>query len=201
LNTLEAIYKRRAVKHFDPDHKMSKEDEEKLLNAAIQSPTSFNIQHWRFLILRDPGLRLKIRNELGFGQSQMTDASLLILLTADQKGWQKHPERYWKHAPKEVSDILVGWMAPFHEGREWLQRDEAQRSIGMAAQTLMLAATGMGYESCPMIGFEIEKLAELIKLPQDYVIGPMIAIGKGIKEAFPKNMQLPLSELVLENSF
>jgi nitroreductase len=62
-----------------------------------------------------------------------------------------------------------------------LQRDDAQRSIGMAMQTLMLAAKSMGYESCPMIGFDIEKVAELINLPEDHVMGPMVAIGKGEK--------------------
>jgi nitroreductase len=41
----------------------------------------------------------------------------------------------------------------------------------------------MGYDSCPMIGFEIEKVAELINLPSDHVIGPLIAIGKGTKDA------------------
>ena len=61
-------------------------------------------------------------------------------------------------------------MKPFHEGREWLQRDEAQRSIGMAMQTLMLAAKAIGYDSCPMIGFDIDKVAELINLPSDYVV-------------------------------
>lgn len=201
MNAIEAIYKRRSVKAYDPKHRLSKEEEQKLFEAMIQAPTSFNIQHWRFVILRDPELRAKIRKELGNDQAQMTDASLLVLFTADMKAWQKSPERYWANAPKEVAELLVGWMGPFHEGREWLQRDEAQRSIGMAMQTLMLAAQELGYQSCPMIGFEIEKVAELIKLPADYVIGPMVAIGKGIKEPWPKPGQVPLEELVFENSF
>ena len=201
MNTIEAIYKRRAVKQYDPEFKISADDEQKLLEAMIQAPTSFNIQHWRFVILRDPELRAKIRKEYGNEQAQMTDASLLILFTADTKAWKKSPERYWANAPQEVADLIVGWMGPFHEGREWLQRDEAQRSIGMAMQTLMLAAVGMGYECCPMIGFDIEKVAELINLPADHVMGPMVAIGKGLKDAWPKPGQVPLQDLVVENSF
>ncbi|MEM1366479.1 MAG: nitroreductase family protein [Cyanobacteria bacterium P01_H01_bin.15] len=201
MNTIEAIYKRRAVKQYDPNHKISPEEEQKLFEATIQAPTSFNIQHWRFVVLRDPELRQKIRTDFGNDQAQMTDASLLVLFTADMKAWQKNPERYWANSPQAVSDLLVGWMGPFHEGREWLQRDEAQRSIGMAMQTLMLAATELGYESCPMIGFDIEKVAELIKLPQDHVMGPMVAIGKGTKEAWPKPGQVPLEELLFENCF
>ena len=201
MDAFDAIYQRRAIKHFDPQHKLSSAEETKLLEAAIQAPTSFNIQHWRFVIARDPDLRKRIRIEFGNDQAQMTDASLLIIMAADTKAWQKNPERYWQNAPKEVADLLVNWMGPFHEGREWLQRDEAQRSIGMAMQTLMLAAKAMGYDSCPMIGFDIDKVAELINLPEDHVMGPMVAIGKGTKDPWPKPGQLPLSELVGENTF
>jgi len=201
MKTIEAIYQRRAVKHFDSEHQLTKEEETKLLEATIQAPTSFNIQHWRFVILRDPQLRAKIRSEFGNDQAQMTDASLLVLFTADVKAWNKDPERYWKNAPKEVAELLVNWMGPFHAEKEWLQRDEAQRSIGIAMQTLMLAAQEMGYQSCPMIGFDHEKVAELVNLPAFHVIGPMVAIGKGTKEPWPKPGQLSLEELVVENSF
>ncbi|GGA51348.1 nitroreductase family protein [Okeania sp. KiyG1] len=200
MDALEVIYQRRAVKHYDPNHKITPQEEQKLLEATIQAPTSFNIQHWRFVILRDPELRQKIR-ELGFDQAQMTEASLLILFTADIKAWEKEPHRYWHNAPEQVAKQLVGMIEPFHQGREWLQRDEAQRSIGMAMQTLMLTAKAMGYDSCPMIGFDIQKVAELINLPEDYVMGPMVAIGKKVKDSWPKPGQLPLSELVVENKF
>jgi nitroreductase len=71
----------------------------------------------------------------------------------------------------------------------------------MAMQTLMIAAQELGYDSCPMIGFDLEEVGKLINLPADYVIGPMVAIGKGTKEAWPKPGQLPLSEIVFDNSF
>lgn len=200
MNTFDAIYQRRAVKHFDPAHRLSEAERTRLLEAAIQSPTSFNIQHWRFVIVEDPELRSRIR-AAAFDQAQITDASLLIVMTADVLAWKKEPARYWRSAPKDVADMLVGWMGPFHEGREQLQRDEAMRSIGIAMQTIMLAAKDMGYDSCPMIGFEHEKVAALINLPTDHVIGPMIAIGRGTKPAWPKPGQLPLSEVVVRDRF
>ena len=201
MNVIESIYKRRSIKQFDTNHKMTKDEETKLFEAVIQAPTSFNIQHWRFIVFRDPELRAKIRSEFGNDQSQMTDASLLVLFTADMLAWKKEPQRYWKNAPQEVSDLLVGWMGPFHEGREWLQRDEAQRSIGIAMQTMMLAAQELGYQSCPMIGFDIEKVAELVNLPEDHVMGPMVAIGKGTKDPWPKPGQLSIDEIRFDNSF
>ena len=201
MDVIEALYKRRSIKHFDANHTMSDEEEQKLFEAVLQSPTSFNVQHWRFIVLRDADLRQKIRTEFGNDQAQMTDASLLVLFTADTKAWAKEPSRYWVNAPQEVADLLVGWMGPFHEGREWLQRDESQRSIGIAMQSMMLAAQGLGYDSCPMIGFDIDEVAKLIKLPGDHVMGPMVAIGKGTKEAWPKPGQLSIDEVRFDNSF
>ncbi|MEM9055889.1 MAG: nitroreductase family protein [Pseudomonadota bacterium] len=201
MDTFEAIEKRRAVKAFDANHRLTEDEERRLFEAAIKAPTSFNIQHWRFVVLRDPALRSKVRTEFGNDQAQMTDASLLILMTADMKAWQKSPDRYWKNAPEDVAKLLVDWMGPFHDGREWLQRDEAQRSIGMAMQNIMLAAVAMGYECCPMIGFDIEAVAKLVKLPEDHVMGPLIAVGKGIKEPWPRAGQLPLDDVLFENGF
>ena len=200
MDTFDAIYGRRSVKQYDPDHEMPEADLTKLLEAAIQSPTSFNIQHWRFVVVRDPALRKQIR-EVGNDQAQMTDASVLIIMTADVDAWKKEPSRYWRNAPEDVADLLVNWMGPFHEGKPQLQRDEAMRSIGMAMQTLMVAAKAMGYESCPMIGFDHDAVAQLINLPADHCIGPMVAIGKGTKDAWPKPGQLSLDEVVIDNRY
>jgi nitroreductase len=200
MDTFEAIKTRRSVKHYDTTHVITDAEVERIITAAMQAPTSFNIQHWRFVVVRDPELRQQIR-AAGFDQAQMTDASLLIIMTADIDAWKKDPQRYWVNAPKEVAEMLVNWMGPFHEGREQLQRDEAMRSIGMAMQTIMVAAKAMGYESCPMIGFDHEAVAQRINLPKDHCIGPMIAIGKGTKDAWPKPGQLSYDEVVIENRF
>jgi nitroreductase len=200
MDTLYSIYHRRAVKHYDPEHELTDDEIQQLMEAAVQSPTSFNIQQWRFVLVRDKELRQQIRAAAN-DQAQVTDASLLIVLTADVKAWAKSPERYWRNAPAEVADLLVNWMGPFYEGKEQLQRDEAMRSCGIAGQTIMLAAKAMGYDSCPMIGFDPVKVAELIRLPEDHVICFMIAVGKGTKPAWPKPGQLPLEEVVVHNRF
>ena len=200
MDVFEAVYGRRAVKYFDPDHEMDESDVTKILEATIQSPTSFNIQHWRFVVVRDPELRQQIR-AVGNDQAQMTDASLLIVMTADVKAWQKEPQRYWRNAPKEVAELLVNWIGPFHEGNEELQRDEAQRSMGIAMQTLMLSAGALGYASCPMIGFDFDAVAKLINLPDDHCIGPMVAVGKKTKEPWPKPGQLLLAAVGITERF
>jgi nitroreductase len=200
MDTFDAINQRRSVKAFDPSQRLSAAEERQLLEAAIQSPTSFNMQNWRFVIVRDPELRKQIR-AAAVDQAQVTDASLLIVLTADLKAWRKSPERYWRNAPPEVQKLVVGWMGPFYDGKEELQRDEAMRSCGIAGQTIMLAAKAMGYDSCPMIGFDPVKVAEIINLPSDHVIGFMIAVGKAVKPAMPKGGQLDLAEVVVQDHF
>ncbi len=198
-HTFDTIRARRAVKSYDPAHTLTADEEKQLLELAQQTPSSFNIQHWRFVKVTDKDLRAKIR-EAAWNQAQVTDASLLLVICADIKAWEKSPERYWQNAP-EAAKILVPMIANFYGGKEQLQRDEAMRSVGFVGQTLMLAAKAMGYDSSPMIGFDAARVAELIKLPEDHAIGMMLAIGKGLKPANPKGGYLPLNEILLENTF
>ncbi len=200
MDTFDAIYQRRAVKHYDPEHELTDDEIQKLMEAAVQSPTSFNIQNWRFVLVRDKELREQLK-AAAWGQAQVADASLLIVMTADLKAWAKSPERYWKNAPEEVAQTMVKMLVPFYEGKEQLQRDEAMRSSGLAGQTIMLAAKAMGYDSCPMIGFDQVEVGKLINLPEDHVIGFMISVGKATQPARPKGGQLPLDEVVINDKF
>ncbi len=199
MKTEEAIRTRRSVKEYDPAHKMTDDEINTLLSLATLSPTAFNIQNWRFVIITDPELRKKIR-EVAWNQSQVTDASLFIVLCANLKSWVQ-PDRYWVNAPEEVRNFMIPAIDEYYRGKDQVQRDEAMRSCGIAAQTLMLAAQSMGYNSCPMDGFDFEKVAELIKLPDDHVIAMFVAIGKGVKEPWPRPGQLQLDEVVITNTF
>ena len=200
MDTITAIETRRAIKHYDPNHQMSDSEVEKLLSLAVLAPTAFNIQNWRFVVVKDPEQRRKIR-AAAWDQAQVTDASLLILLCADLKAWEKAPARYWRDAPEEVRNMLVPAITQYYTGREQVQRDEAMRSCGLAGQTLMLAAKAMGYDSCPMDGFDFDAVGKIVNLPEDHVISFMIAIGKGTKPSWPRPGQLALDEVVITDSF
>jgi len=200
MKTIDAIQKRRAVKQFDPSHVMTAEAVNQILSLAVLSPTAFNIQNWRFLVVEDVELRKKIR-EVAWDQSQVTDTSLFIVLCADLKAWEKEPGRYWVNAPTEVQEFMLPAIDAYYRGKEQVQRDEAMRSCGIVAQTIMLAATALGYDSCPMDGFDFEKVAQLIRLPEDHAIAMFVAIGKGTKEAWPRPGQLSLDEVVVKNRF
>jgi nitroreductase len=158
MNTLDAIRQRRAVKHFDATHQITPAETDALIDLAMQAPSSFNIQHWRLVNVKDKALRVQLR-AAAHDQAQVTDGSLLFVVTVDIKAWDKDPARYWVNAPKAAQDILVPWINPFYSGNEQLQRDEAMRSAGILLQTMMLAAKAMGYDSCPMVGFDFNKVA------------------------------------------
>lgn len=200
MDTLTAINERRAVKHFDPDHKLSADEIKQLLGLALQSPTAFNIQNWRIINVTDSELRTKIR-AAAWDQAQVTDASLLLILCADIKAWEKEPARYWKNAPEPVREFMIPSIDQYYRGRDQVQRDEAMRSCGIAAQTIMLAAKSMGYDSCPMDGFDFDAVGKLVNLPEDHLIAMFVVVGKGTKEAWPKPGQLPMNEVVIENKF
>ena len=200
MDTFEAIAARRAIKHYDPEHEFTDEEANKLLAAAMQAPTAFNIQNWRFVVVKDKELREQIK-AAAWGQAQVTDASMLVVLCADVKSWTKEPTRYWRNAPQPVQEMIVPMIGQYYEGRDEVQRDEAMRSCGIAAQTLMLAAKAMGYDSCPMDGFDFDAVGKLINLPEDHAIAMFVAIGKGTEPAWPKPGQLPMDEVVIEDRF
>ncbi len=200
MNTLDAIAARRAIKSYDPAHRMTDAEIRQLLEAGMQAPSAFNIQNCRFVTVLNPELRKQIRT-VGWDQAQITDASLLIVMCADNHAWKKDAGRYWKNAPQPVQDFLVPAIGQYYEGRDQMQRDECMRSCGLAGMTIMLAAKAMGYDSCPMDGFDFDAVAKIIKLPEDHLISFMIAVGKGTQPTWPKPGQLSYDEVVIRDHF
>lgn len=200
MNTLDAIQERRSIKHFDPEYRIPEKELEKILSLAMLSPTAFNIQNWRFLVVTDEARRKALR-DAAWGQSQVTDASALIVICADLKAWEKEPARYWRNADQDSSSAMVNMIDQYYRNKEQVQRDEGLRSCGIAAQTLMLAAKAMGYDSNPMDGFDFDQVAEIIKLPNDHIVTMFVALGKPLIAARVRGGQLPLNEVVIYNHF
>lgn len=200
METFTTIEERRSVKHYDTNFEMPQADADRLLDLALLSPTSFNIQNWRFVLVKDPELKKSIR-AAAWDQAQVEEAQLTFVLCGDIKAYQREPERYWRNAPQQAQETLLPMIKNFYEGRESVQRDEVLRSCGIVAQTLMLAAKAMGYDSCPMIGFDRDQVAELINLPDDHEIAMLLVIGKAAQPARPRGGQLPREEVVIENRF
>jgi len=196
----DSIPVRRVVKHFDPDHKMTKKMREKLLSTALYSLSSFKIRYWHFVVIEDPEQRKQIR-EASWDQKQITDASMLIILCTDLKAWEQEPLHCWHPARESFHEFITPDLQSHYSNLDQMQRDEVMRSCGIAAQTIMLTAQSMGYDSCPMDGFNFEEVAELINLPEDHAVCMFVAIGKSVPDAHPRENSLPMEEVVVTDTF
>lgn len=199
LGVSNALQQRRSVRWFDPKWQMSEEEFTYLMQHVVLSPTANNIQNWRFVRVTQKSQREAIR-AVALNQAQVTDASELVIFCYNEKAWLESPERYWSDAPQEVAEIVLGNFSPYFTQPD-IERDEGLRSCGMAAMSMMLLAKEMGYDSCPMTGFYFDAVAEIIKLPPRHRIAMMVAIGKKMKEPWPRPGQLPLADVVVENQF
>ena len=200
MDTAEAINTRRAIKKFDNTYKMTSQQVNSLMNLTIRSPTSYNQQNWRFVYVTEQAVKDKI-SKAARDQAQPKDGSLVIVLCGNLNAWKEDPLRYWRNNTPEKQELVKNSLARKYETSPENRRDEAMRSCGFAAQTIMLAARQMGLESCPMVGFEYDDLAEVINLPKDHMIVMMVVVGKKSEDAAERGGQLSLDEVFFENRF
>jgi len=196
----EAVNGRRSIKVFDADHEITDAEINKLMELVVKSPTSYNTQNWRFCIVRNKELRVKMR-EVSKNQAQVTDSSAMVIICGDKMAWSKDPKRYWKNYDDTKQEYMEKAITTAYTDNMGKQRDEALRSGAMAAMTLMLAAKDLGYDTCPMTGFHFDSMAELINMPDSYEIVMMVALGKRKEDAGPRGGQIDLSEVVSFDSF
>ena len=200
MDTFDAIKTRRAIKKFDSSYKMTDEQVQSLMKLTLLSPTSYNQQNWRFVTITDQKIKEKI-HVAARNQAQPLDGSLVILLCGNMNAWKDNPMRYWKNHPLEKKEHVRDAMHKKYSDSPQNRRDEAMRSCGFAAQTIMLAAKQMGLDSCPMVGFEYDEMAKVINLPDDHIIVMMIVVGKAASPAAERGGQLPFDDVVFENKF
>jgi nitroreductase len=200
MDTFEAIAARRSVKKFDPDHVMSEDEITRLMEAVVLSPTSFNIQNWRFVLITDLEVKQKVRAN-GYGQEQFSDCSVIVFICGDREAYNQDPDRYWANAPAEARAAVVPMIKGLYSSSETLRRDENLRSGGLAGQTMMLATKAMGYDSCPMVGFDYQAISEMINLPAEHDIIMAVTVGKALEPARERGGQLPLEDVTFRNSF
>lgn len=200
MDTFDAIKTRRAVKKFDSTYKMTPDQIKLLMELTILSPTSYNQQNWRFITVTDQSIKEQI-SKAARDQVQPKDGSLVIVLCGNLNAWKEEPMRYWKDHSVEKQEMVTNALSKKYSESPQNRRDEVIRSCGFAGQTIMLAAKQMGLDSCPMVGFEYDELAKIIKLPDDHLIVLMIVVGKAAEPANPRGGQLALSDVVFENNF
>jgi nitroreductase len=200
LDLRDAIRQRRAVRDFDPAREITDAELRTLLEETILSPSSFNLQNWRFLIVRDAE-RKKRLCEMAWGQRQVQNAGAVILVLGNLKSHRGVQEIY-AEAPPDVQERLVPLIRGFYQGNPELQRDEAIRSGSLAAMTLMLTAETMGLSTCAMIGFDPDEVCAYLGIDDVHVPVMMVCLGGKMKDGWvPPRLRLPLDKLVMLEEF
>jgi nitroreductase len=175
-----AIAERRASPSFDgspiPDA-----DLRKILQAGLRAPSGYNLQPWRFIVLRSPDQKRKLR-AASFNQAKVEEASVMIVACGDADGWRNGdldemlrlgrlggmPEGYAEQAKSTIPNYLSN-----HPNMPlWLNRH-----VMLAFTHMLLMAEVLGYDTAPMEGFEEDKVHEVLKLPLSYSVVALLGIG------------------------
>ncbi len=190
----DVMAQRQSVKNFDPNHEVTDDRLQQLFSVVELSPSSFNLQHWRFIAVRDLDTKKKLR-QASWNQEQVEHASVVIIV-AGKLNAHEDAERIFSDVPEKVRQTMVPMIHGFYADKPTMQRDEAVRSASIASMSLMLAAQDMGYATGPLIGFDPVKISELVALDQHHIPVMMIVLGKAVGETRPRASRLPLSEIV-----
>lgn len=164
-----AISGRRSVRQFKPIP-VPDCDLEVMLKAAVQAPSAGNRQPWRFLVVRNPGLRQEL-SRAARGQAFIAAAPVVIVVVADLP---RTASRYGERGTQLY----------------------ALQDTAAAIQNLLLTAVALGYGTCWVGAFEEEQAAAVLALPPDQRPVAMVAVGIPAGELPGPAPRRPLEEVV-----
>jgi len=184
-----AINDRRATPSFLADP-VPESDLKKILEAGLSAPSAYNLQPWRFLVVRDPEQRARLR-EAAMKQPKVEEAPVVVVACADLEGWrngdldevirlaQQHgcgDEARYAGMRKNVAGFFgstpgtVGGLAP--DFAVW-----ANRQTMIAFTTMMWMAEVLGYDTAPMEGFYEDQIKTTLAIPSHVRVVALLAIG------------------------
>lgn len=198
------VEERRSVRYYDPSVKISKEEIEEILKVAITSPSSSNLQPWRFLVINEQELQDKLL-PIAYNQQQVADASAVIAVFGDLE-WINEGERIYTssfeagYMTEEVKDAMINSV---DTGYRKMSEDTLKKIVhidgGLVSMQLMLAARAKGYDTVAMGGFDAVKFNEAFNVPASYENIMLIALGKAAKPGRP-TVRLTVDEVTHWNA-
>ena len=197
--TLALIRKRISASKFDTKKTLSKEQIRELFEYATQAPASTNIQHRRFVEVTKQEDKERLKH-VAFGQQKVADAAVTFIVLGDVRGHEKLGAILDRSVaacivPQELRDkwvdmVNVGYADPQRA------RDEAIRSVSLAAMTLMIAAQAKGYVSGPMIGFDPDGVKRAFGISDRYGPAMLLPVGHEAPGNWPRKVRLSVDEVL-----
>lgn len=200
MDTLELIKNRISANMFDSSRSLTEDEIKELIGYATESPSSFNIQHWRFIAVTDKEAKERLK-AVAYNQPKVADAAVTFIVLGDLRGHEKLEQIYSPLVDsmgQEKVNATIG-MAKGMYANEQNARDEAIRSASLASMTLMLAAEAKGLVSGPMIGFDPEGVKREFGISDRYVPVMLIAVGYEASGNFPRKPRLKVDEVLAFN--
>jgi len=182
---------RYATKKFDTEKKLSADQENTIKEALRMTPSSFWLQPWKFVFVKNPELREMLK-EHAWGQSQVTDASHLLILCRENEVDQNLVNEYFEDMKKTTwageEDIsgyknMVTWFVwnlDSEDAKIW-----AEKQVYIALWNIMTVLAEMKIDSCPMEWFDSVKFDEILEL-QDKWISSVVILPIGFRASDDK---------------
>jgi nitroreductase len=203
---LDVLSERHAADQFDPTASMTRSEIEVLAQEASQAPSTFNLQHWRFVAITDPQIRAQLSTTtIQPNRQRVVDASVIFVILGDLDAHRSLSEILEQSVTtgtltRETADLWVSTANQLYEANPHFAREEAVRSASLAAMVLMLAASNHGFASCP-IGFAPNRLQEVLRTSDRYPPLMMIAVGRDASVNRKRRPRLPVSQILSFDEF
>lgn len=196
---IAGITTRISANRFDPARSLPDTQIRDLAELATRAPTAYNLQNWRLIAVRSAQAKARLR-EIAHGQRKVSEAAVVYILCGQAPSHRALAERL---RPSVAAGIMTpetatAWTDAVRDGYgdAQMQRDEAIRSASLAAGFLIFAAQAHGLASCPMVGFDAERLAREFALAPDEVPVMLLAVGHAGAGNWPQKPRLPVAQIL-----
>jgi putative NAD(P)H nitroreductase len=191
MDLIQSIKERRSINFFEPGREIPEERIRELLALANLSPSSFNLQPWRVIVVKDPE-RKKALRACAMNQPKVEEASFVLIMMADPEGVELNTEPMLQRSlelgyigSEDQKPGMRGLIGKLYGEKDSLTRKVfAVKNTALFAMNLMNAARGLGLETHPMDGFDQECVKKEFSIPEDKIIPMLIAVGylkEGVK--------------------
>lgn len=196
----QLIENRNSINHFQPKRPVTRQTIATLVNLATKAPSAYNMQNWRFIAVQSEAAKTRLQSA-AFGQQKIADAAVVFVICGTLTGHTQLAKVLQASVCKRIIEqrMLESWVAQATAAMEHnpvLQRDEAIRSASLAAMTMILAAEGMGLDSCAIGGFDAAHLALEFSLGSDEIPVVLVAVGHAAHQNSPQKIRRPLSQIL-----
>jgi nitroreductase len=196
----ELIEQRVSTNHFDPRRTLSDHEIGELVRLATRAPSAFNFQNWKFVAVKTPEAKERLK-AVAYGQQKVVDAAVTFIVCGTLTPHRELAEALRPSLDQGILEpaLVDGWVSMatgMYEGNAAFLRDEAIRSASLAAMTLMLAAEGMGLASGPMIGFDPAGVAREFGLGANDLPAILVAIGHAAPGNWPQKPRRDLAQVL-----